>query len=79
MSKTPQAIAVSELITGSMRDPAPVIARYAREQQCDHIFMGAGSRDEIAGLLLRRVTRRVVELSEVPVLLLAQQLKPERD
>jgi len=53
-------------------DPAPVIARYARVQQCDHIFMGAGSRGEIAGLLLRRVTRRVIDLSEVPVLLMTR-------
>jgi len=53
-------------------DPAPVIARYAREEECDHIFMGVGSRDEIAGLLLRRVTRRVIDLSEVPVLLIAR-------
>lgn len=57
---------------GTGDDPAPVIARYAREQRCDHIFMGAGSRGEIAGLLLRRVTRRVIDLSEVPVLLMAR-------
>lgn len=50
-------------------DPAEVIARYAKEKQCDQIFMGTRGLSVVPGLLLGSVTMKVIHLAEVPVLL----------
>lgn len=50
-------------------DPAEVIAHYAREKKCDEIVMGAGSLSSIASRLLGSVASKVVQLADVPVVL----------
>jgi nucleotide-binding universal stress UspA family protein len=50
-------------------DPAHVIAHYAKEKNCQQIFMGTRGLGTIAGLLMGSVTVKVIHLTDVPVLL----------
>jgi nucleotide-binding universal stress UspA family protein len=50
-------------------DPAEVIVQYAREKGCGEIVMGARGLGSLASLLLGSVASKVIQLSEVPVLL----------
>ena len=50
-------------------EPAYMIAEYARQKQCDQILMGTHGHGTVVGLLLGSVTRKVIHLSDVPVLL----------
>jgi nucleotide-binding universal stress UspA family protein len=48
---------------------ASVIAHYSREKQIDQIVMGTRGHGGLAGMLLGDVARKVIHLTEVPVLL----------
>lgn len=50
-------------------EPAPVITHYAREKQCDQIFMGTHGRGTVTGMLMGSVTTKVIHLTDIPVLL----------
>lgn len=50
-------------------DTAPGIANFAREQACTRIVIGARGLGAVAGLLLGSVTHRVMQLTDLPVLL----------
>jgi nucleotide-binding universal stress UspA family protein len=50
-------------------EPAEVIAQYALEKDCDEIVMGAQGMDSIASRLLGSVVSKVLELADVPVVL----------
>ncbi len=50
-------------------DPAEVIAQYAREKGCSQILMGTRGLGRVAGMLLGSVTQKVIQLSDIPVLL----------
>lgn len=50
-------------------EPAEIISRYAREQQCDEIVMGPRGLGSLSGLLLGSVATKVIHLADVPVLL----------
>lgn len=50
-------------------DPAEMIVRFATEKQYDQIVMGARGRGGIKGLLLGSVANKVMQLSNIPVLL----------
>lgn len=50
-------------------EPAEVIAQYALEKDCDEIVMGAQGLDSIASRLLGSVVSKVLELADVPVVL----------
>ncbi|MGH8806673.1 MAG: universal stress protein [Noviherbaspirillum sp.] len=50
-------------------EPAEVIARYAKEQGCDEIVMGARGLSGIASILVGSVAATVINLAEIPVLL----------
>lgn len=49
--------------------PALIITHYARDKQCDQILMGAHGRGPIKGMLMGSVTRKVLHLTDVPLLL----------
>lgn len=51
-------------------DPAEMIVRFATEKQYDQIIMGPRGKGGIQGLLLGSVTNKVMQLSNIPVLLL---------
>ena len=48
---------------------AETISRFAREQQMDHIVMGARGTSAIADLVMGSVASKVIHLSPVPVTL----------
>ena len=48
-------------------EPAEVIARYAREKECDQIIMGTRGLGSVGGLLLGSVATKVLHLTSVPV------------
>ena len=50
-------------------DDAHVIAAYAKDKQCDQIYMGTHGMGRVAGIVLGSVATKVVHLSPVPVLL----------
>lgn len=50
-------------------DPGEAIAHYAREAGVDQIVMGTHGRSSVARLLMGSVASKVIQLSEVPVLL----------
>lgn len=50
-------------------DPAEVIARYAKEQNCDEIIIGTHGQTALTSLFMGAVSTKVVHLAEVPVLL----------
>lgn len=50
-------------------DPAEMIVRFATEKQYDQIVMGPRGKGGIKGLLLGSVTNKVMQLSNIPVLL----------
>lgn len=50
-------------------DPAEMIVRLANEEQYDQIMMGPRGKSGIKGLLLGSVTNKVMQLSDIPVLL----------
>ncbi|MFZ5555433.1 MAG: universal stress protein [Pseudomonadota bacterium] len=50
-------------------EPAETIAKYARDKQCDQIFMGTRGMGRVTGMLLGSVAAKVIHLSDVPVLL----------
>lgn len=49
-------------------EPAEVIVQYAREKGCGEIVLGARGLGSLASLLLGSVASRVIQLSDVPVL-----------
>lgn len=50
-------------------DPAEMIVRFATEKQYDQIIMGPRGNGGVKGLLLGSVTNKVMQLSNIPVLL----------
>jgi nucleotide-binding universal stress UspA family protein len=50
-------------------DVASTIARFAKESACARIVMGARGLGELSGILMGSVTTRVIQLTEIPVLL----------
>ncbi len=50
-------------------DPAEMIVRFAVEKHYDQIVMGPRGKGNIQGLLLGSVTNKVMQLSNIPVLL----------
>ena len=55
----------------SVGDPAEVIVQFSREQQCDQIVMGTSrARGPLMTLLLGSVTAKVIESSNVPIMLI---------
>ena len=50
-------------------DPAEMIVRFAVEKHYDQIVMGPRGKGSIKGLLLGSVTNKVMQLSNIPVLL----------
>ena len=50
-------------------EPAPVIARFAKDYHCEMIVMGTHGLSALAGLVLGSVASRVVHLTPVPVVL----------
>jgi|Deesub1362A_J573_1020465.scaffolds.fasta_scaffold00029_159 nucleotide-binding universal stress UspA family protein len=51
-------------------DPAEVICRYAREQECDHIIIGATGQNRLGALLFGSVARKVTLMADRPVILI---------
>ncbi len=51
-------------------DPAETIVQFAREKQCDQIVMGTRGLGKLASLVLGSVASRVIQLAEVPVMLI---------
>jgi nucleotide-binding universal stress UspA family protein len=51
-------------------DPADVIVRFAREHGIGQIVIGTHGRGKVGKLLLGSVANKVVQLSEVPVLVI---------
>jgi len=51
-------------------EPAHVIAHYASEKQIDQIVMGTRGLGSVAGLVMGSVTRKVLSLTDIPVLLI---------
>lgn len=51
-------------------DPAEVIAQFARDNECDQIAMGTRGLGNLASFLHSSVTAKVLQLSDVPVLLI---------
>lgn len=54
----------------SVGDPAEVIVQFAHDQQCDQIVMGTRGLGGLARLLLGSVASRVIQLADVPVMLI---------
>ncbi|MBI4204386.1 MAG: universal stress protein [Betaproteobacteria bacterium] len=50
-------------------DPAPLIAHFAETNHCELIAMGTRGLSDIASLVLGSVARKVLHLSNVPVLM----------
>lgn len=50
-------------------DPAEMIVRFTAEKHYDQIVMGPRGKGNIQGLLLGSVTNKVMQLSNIPVLL----------
>ena len=51
-------------------DPAEMILRYGKENQCDLIVIGPRKLGAVSSLLLGSVASKVIHLSEIPVLLI---------
>ena len=54
----------------SVGDPAEIIVRFAREHHCDQIVMGTRGMGNFASLLLGSVASKVIQLADVPVMLI---------
>ena len=54
----------------SVGDPAEVIVRFARDQGCDQIVMGTRGLGQFSALLLGSVASKVIQLADVPVMLI---------
>jgi len=54
----------------SVGAPAEAIVQYAKEQQIDQIVMGAQGQSTLSALLLGSVVSKVLQLAEMPVLLI---------
>jgi len=54
----------------SVGDPAEVIVQFASEQRCDQIVMGTRGMGKFASLLLGSVASKVIQLAEIPVMLI---------
>ena len=50
-------------------EPAEVITQYAKEKRCDQVIMGTRGMGSVSSLVLGSVATKVIQLSEVPVLL----------
>jgi len=50
-------------------EPAETIADYARQKQCDRIYMGTRGMGSVSNVLLGSVATKVIALADVPVLL----------
>lgn len=64
-----QAAGVSCVLHIGIGEPAEIIVQYAREKQCDQIFMGTRGLGSVAGMLLGSVAMKVIHLSDTPLLL----------
>jgi len=51
-------------------DPAEVIVQFARDQHCDQIVMGTRGLGKFSILLLGSVASKVIQLAEIPVMLI---------
>ena len=51
-------------------DPAEMIVRYGEENQCNQIVIGPRKLGAVKGLLLGSVTKKVMQLSKIPMLLM---------
>jgi len=51
-------------------EAAPTLVEFAKARQCDMIIMGAHGFGTVLGLFMGSVTVKVVQLSDVPVLLI---------
>ena len=51
-------------------EAAPTLVEFAKANQCDMIIMGAHGFGSVLGLFMGSVTVKVVQLSDVPVLLI---------
>jgi nucleotide-binding universal stress UspA family protein len=51
-------------------DPAVAIVRFARDQHCDQIMMGARGLGQFAAFLLGSVATKVIQLTDIPVMLI---------
>ncbi len=49
-------------------EPAPTIVDFAKEHHCTLIVIGARGLGSVAGLVLGSVTKRVIQLTDLPVL-----------
>jgi nucleotide-binding universal stress UspA family protein len=47
-----------------------VIAEYARENDCDHIIIGATGQSQLGAMLFGSVARKVVQLARCPVIII---------
>lgn len=54
----------------SVGDPPVLIVRFAHDQQCDQIVMGTRGLGQFASLLLGSVATKVIQLSDIPVMLI---------
>jgi len=54
----------------SVGDPAEVIVQFARDQHCDQIVMGTRGLGKFSILLLGSVASKVIQLAEIPVMLI---------
>ncbi len=51
-------------------DPGQVIAEYARENDCDHIIVGATGQSRLGAMLFGSVARKVIQLARCPVIVI---------
>jgi nucleotide-binding universal stress UspA family protein len=54
----------------SVGDPAEVIVQFATEHHCDQIVMGTRGMGKFASLLLGSVASKVIQLADIPVMLI---------
>jgi nucleotide-binding universal stress UspA family protein len=53
-------------------DPGEMICQYAREENCDHIIIGATGHSQLGALLFGSVARKVTRLAGCPVILICK-------
>lgn len=64
-----QGFGVTSKVVVRSGDPARVIVRVCKEEQCDLIVMGTRGLNEISSIVLGSVSHDVLEYATVPVLL----------
>lgn len=53
-------------------DPGEVICQYAKDENCDHIIIGATGHSQLGALLFGSVARKVTRLARCPVILICE-------